>query len=234
MAYPNADSIVPAVIYYWESRCCFLFDSEHNKYIHWYNEDARWNDEESGFPEARRQGIATQTPQKMMMRVGRVTTSRGRKGFMYSMVVDPVAVPKPQNDNVTRSPQDLFTASNVAPPAPAAPATPPASPTRPQPVPAEPAHAMSFIGRPTDDSDNASASKKRQSKVAGKVSKKRKPKAADENRTYVQVHIKGSTYERFEHYRVLADRTAVAFIDDILQFYFQAQELLRNNNTEAA
>ena len=100
-AYPPNGSIISATVVQWDDRCLIAEDAHGLPYIHWYEDDRRWN---NIWQEHMRSG---RLPLKL--RVGRTDGPRGRKAFIADLDM-PVTVQQPQQPEVTRSPRDVFTA----------------------------------------------------------------------------------------------------------------------------
>lgn len=100
-AYPPNGSIVSATVVQWDDRFLIAEDGYGLPYIHWYEDDRRWN---NIWQEHMRSG---RLPLKL--RVGRADGPRGRKAFIADLDMA-VTVQQPQQPEVTRSPHDVFKA----------------------------------------------------------------------------------------------------------------------------
>ena len=104
MSYPAPDSLIHVVVTKWEGKCIIAVDANTNQYIHWLGDDMRW--------EGAWKHLIGKPELMLLARVGHKDGARGRKFFVMQADVT-VAQPK----SVTRSPLDLFTATeqNIAP-----------------------------------------------------------------------------------------------------------------------
>lgn len=98
MSYPAPDSRIHVVVTEWNSKWILAVDANTNQYIHWLEDDKRWDSQWAhlvGKPEL-----------MLLARVGRSDGPRGRKFFVLQADIT-IAEP----EQVTRSPLDLFTAT---------------------------------------------------------------------------------------------------------------------------
>lgn len=100
MSYPAPDSKVYVTVTRWDRFCLIAIDANTNQYIHWLDDDKRW---ESQWAHHRNKPDLV-----LLARVGRTDGPRGRKMF----VVD-VPVTVQQTEPVTRSPLDVFKAKGL-------------------------------------------------------------------------------------------------------------------------
>ena len=97
---------VKATVVQWDDRWFVAVDDDGLPYVHWFQDDARWN---NVWLDVKRTGKLS-----VILRVGRTDGPRGRKAFMIEVVND-VALPKPQqptipfdaSNDVPRSPYDV-------------------------------------------------------------------------------------------------------------------------------
>lgn len=99
MSYPAPDSRVHLVVTRWDGKCIIAVDANTNQYIHWLEDDKRW---ESSWAH-----LVGKPDLVLLARVGRADGPRGRKFFV---VQADVTIAEPES--VTRSPLDLFTAQS--------------------------------------------------------------------------------------------------------------------------
>ena len=97
-SYPPNGTKVQATVVQWDERWFVAVDDNDLPYIHWFQDDARWN---NVWFDVKRTGKLS-----VILRVGRTDGPRGRKAFMIE-VLDAVALPKPQQ------PMIPFDASNL-------------------------------------------------------------------------------------------------------------------------
>lgn len=97
MSYPAPDSKVYVSVTKWDSKCLIAIDANCNQYIHWLDDDKRWDGAWAHHKN---------NPDLVLLaRVGRTDGPRGRKMFVVDV---PVTVVQPEP--VTRSPRDVFQA----------------------------------------------------------------------------------------------------------------------------
>ena len=100
MSYPAPNSKVHVTVTRWDRLCLIAIDENTNQYIHWLDDDKRW---ESQWAHHRNKpGLV------LLARVGRTDGPRGRKMFVVDV---PITVPQPEP--VTRSPLDVFKAKGL-------------------------------------------------------------------------------------------------------------------------
>ena len=107
-SYPPNGTKIAANVVQWDDRWFVAVDDNGLPYIHWFEDDARWN---NIWLDVARTGNL-----RVMLRAGRTDGPRGRKAFMIE-VLDAVALPKPQqptipfdaSNDVPRSPYDVVT-----------------------------------------------------------------------------------------------------------------------------
>ena len=104
MSYPAPDSKVYVSVTKWDGKCLIAVDANTNQYIHWLDDDKRWEG-------VWRPYIGTQDL-VLLARVGRADGPRGRKMFVAQVGLNEsmqpaVTLPQPEP---TRSPRDLFKA----------------------------------------------------------------------------------------------------------------------------
>ena len=112
MSYPAPDSKIHVVVTEWNSKWILAIDGNTNQYIHWLEDDKRWEGQWShlvGKPEL-----------MLLARVGRSDGPRGRKFFVLQAdvtIAEPKepAVPFDASNDVPRSPLDVVTAVGSKP-----------------------------------------------------------------------------------------------------------------------
>ena len=105
-SYPPNGTKVKATVVQWDDRWFVAVDDDGLPYIHWFQDDTRWN---NVWLDVKRTGKLS-----VILRVGRTDGPRGRKAFMIEVVND-VVLPKPQqptipfdaSNDVPRSPYDV-------------------------------------------------------------------------------------------------------------------------------
>ena len=105
MSYPAPDSRVYVSVTKWDGKCLIAVDANCNQYIHWLDDDKRW--EGAWRPYLGKENLV------LLARVGKADGPRGRKMFVVSvgLNVEPaVTLPQPEP---TRSPLDVFTAKGL-------------------------------------------------------------------------------------------------------------------------
>ena len=100
MSYPAPDSKVHVYVTKWDGKCLIAMDANTNQYIHWLDDDKRW--------EGQWAHLKNKPELLLLARVGRTDGPRGRKMFVVNADVT-VAQPEP----VTRSPLDVFRAKGL-------------------------------------------------------------------------------------------------------------------------
>lgn len=99
-SYPPNGTKIAANVVQWDDRWFVAVDDNGLPYIHWFEDDARWN---NIWLDVERTGNL-----RVMLRAGRTDGPRGRKAFMIE-VLDAVVLPKPQRPAIP------FDASNDGP-----------------------------------------------------------------------------------------------------------------------
>jgi len=101
MSYPAPDSKVYVTVTKWDGKCLIAIDANTNQYIHWLEDDKRW--------EKVWRAYVGKENLVLLARVGRSDGPRGRKMFVVN--VEPAfTLPQPEP---TRSPLDVFTAKGL-------------------------------------------------------------------------------------------------------------------------
>ena len=100
-SYPRPGAFVPATVVQWDQHCLIAVDDIGLPYIHWYNDDMRWQTIWSNYKNVEKLPI--------QIRVGRNDGPRGRKAFISHLLVDQPELPNLTPD--TRSPYETFTVS---------------------------------------------------------------------------------------------------------------------------
>lgn len=108
-SYPENGTKIKATVVQWDDRWFIAVDENGLPYIHWFEDDARWN---NIWLDVKRTGNLN-----VILRAGRTDGPRGRKAFMAD-VLDAVALPEPQqptipfdaSNKVTRSPYEVYSA----------------------------------------------------------------------------------------------------------------------------
>ena len=100
MSYPAPDSKVYVTVTKWDGKCLLAMDANANQYIHWLDDDKRWEGQW-------REYVGTNNL-VLLARVGRADGPRGRKMFVVSVGLNAEpAITLPQSEP-TRSPRDVF------------------------------------------------------------------------------------------------------------------------------
>ena len=105
MSYPAPDSRVHVRAIKWDGKCLLAVDANNNQYIHWLDDDKRW--------EGQWRELVGTNGLVLLARVGRADGPRGRKMFVVDVThiaTSGFTVPQPEP---TRSPRDVFKAPDT-------------------------------------------------------------------------------------------------------------------------